>query len=196
MYPPVDIPEVAIAIHPRGGIYYLYVGRLVKYKKVDLLVDTFNQLKLPLVIVGVGSEFNSLKLKANSNIKFLGQVTDKELVKVYQGAKAFLMPQEEDFGITAVEAQSYGVPVIAYKQGGALDTVIDGKTGVFFTDQTEPGLKSAIAKFDTISFNKRYLIANAKKFGKNRFKRELQRSLVYSYLLWRRGNPAMALFKR
>lgn len=150
--------------------YYLYVGRLVKYKKVDLLVDTFNDLGLPLVIVGSGSEEYSLKHKARSNITFLGHVSDEELSKIYQNAKAFLMPQDEDFGITAVEAQSFGVPVIAYKSGGALDTVINNKTGVFFDEQTVPSLKKAIAKFDTIRFNDGYLITNAKRFSKKIFK--------------------------
>jgi glycosyltransferase involved in cell wall biosynthesis len=152
--------------------YHLYVGRLVKYKKVDLLVDTFNDLGLPLLIVGTGTEEKRLKASAKSNIKFLGPVSDSELVKIYQNARAFMMPQDEDFGITSVEAQSFGVPVIAYKRGGALDTVIDGKTGVFFDNQSVSSLKDAIAKFDTISFNSGYLITNAKRFGEDRFKSE------------------------
>lgn len=172
--------------------YFLYVGRLVKYKKVDLLVDTFNDLGLPVVIVGTGSEAYSLKHKACDNIKFLGQISDEELADVYKNAKAFLMLQEEDFGITAVEAQSFGVPVIAYKKGGALDTVLENKTGIFFEKQTKEDLKQAIAKFDTMRFNKIDLINNARRFSKSEFKRQLQRSLVRSYFSWRRGNKTLA----
>lgn len=168
--------------------YYLYVGRLVKYKKVDLLVHTFNDLKLPLIIVGTGSSERYLKSLASANVKFLGKINDQELTKIYSKAKAFLMPQNEDFGITSVEAQSFGIPVIAYNKGGSLDTVVDGKTGILFNDQTKESLISAIRKFDTTSFDGRYLITNAKRFGKVRFKRELQRSLVHSYILWRRRN--------
>ncbi len=154
------------------GNYYLYVGRLVRYKKVDLLIDAFNELNIPLVIVGTGAEEFNLKHKAKSNIKFLGQVSDEKLVELYSNAKAFLMPQDEDFGITAVETQSFGVPVIAYNRGGALDTVIDEITGVFFKEQTIESLKHAIAKFDTMSFNRENLIKNAKRFSKEIFKKE------------------------
>ncbi len=157
--------------------YFLYVGRLVKYKKVDLLVDTFNELGLPLIIVGTGAEEKRLKMQAKSNIKFFGAVPDSKLVKIYQNAKGFMMPQDEDFGITAVEAQSFGVPVIAYKSGGAIDTVIDGKTGIFFDNQSVSSLKEAIAKFDTISFNSGYLITNAKRFGKGIFKNQFVKLL-------------------
>lgn len=122
-----------------------------------------------------------LKLKAKNNIKFLGNINDEELAKVYSKAKAFLMPQEEDFGITSLEAQSFGVPIIAYRKGGALDTVVENKTGVFFDDQNKESLKQAIAKFDKIVFNHKYLINNVKNFSKENFKRRLQRSLVRAY---------------
>ena len=192
IFPPVNSPEVALVNHPRGGIYYLYVGRLVGYKKVDLLIETFNDLGLPLVVVGIGAELSKLKRKAHNNIKFLCQVTDKELVKIYQGAKALIMPQIEDFGITSVEAQGIGVPVIAYNKGGAMDTVIPNKTGIFFNNQTKESLKQAIAKFDTMRFNNIDLINNAKNFSKEKFKRKLQRSLVRSYSSWWRRNTSLA----
>ncbi len=189
IFPPV---ETLGSVSKKISTTYLVVSRLVKYKKVELLVQVFNDLGLPLVIVGIGSEEGKLKRLAKNNIKFLGSISDDELKRVYINAKAFLMPQEEDFGITAVEAQSFGVPVIAYKAGGALDTVIENKTGVFFEEQTKASLKQAIEKFDTMSFNDSYIKENAKKFSKERFKRELQGSLIRTYRSWRWGNTPLA----
>lgn len=195
VFPPVDLKHINLN-SSQNGEYYLYVGRLVKYKKVDLLIAAFNDLNLPLVIVGTGPEEQKLRRIANNNIKFLGYIPDSKLGEIYSEAKAFLMPQFEDFGITSVEAQGYGVPVIAYNKGGSLDTVVDGKTGVLFNEQTKQSLSDAISRFDKTKFDERYLITNAKKFGKERFKRELQRSFVHSYLLWGRGNKALAVFTR
>lgn len=192
VFPPVDL----IINHQSSTInrqqYYLYVGRQVKYKRVDLLIDTFNDLGLPLVIVGTGSEEQNLKRRAKNNINFLGYVSDDKLGSIYSKAKAFLMPQDEDFGITSVEAQTFGIPVIAFKSGGALDTVIDKKTGIFFDSQTISSLKQTIAKFDTMGFNKDTIIQNAKTFSKEEFKRKLQRSLVRTYSGWRGRNTSMA----
>ena len=154
--------------------YYLIVSRLIPYKKVDLAIDACNELGETLVIVGIGSEENKLKskYKFKKNIVFKGFVSDENLVFLYQGAKAFIHPQEEDFGITSVEAQAAGTPVIAFKKGGALDTVIDGKTGIFFESQTKESLINAIKRFDKLKFNKDDLIQNAKGFTKERFKNE------------------------
>lgn len=187
IFPPVNT-EVAIVNHSRGGIYYFVHGRFEPYKRLDLIIDVFNENKLPLVISGSGSEFFRLKKYAENNIKFIEKPTDEELSKLYSKAKAFLMPQEEDFGITAVEAQSFGVPVIAYKKGGALDTVVDGKTGVCFEHQTKKSLKEAIAKFDRMKFNSGYLKKHAESFSKEKFKKRLQRSLVRTFnSRWRRN---------
>jgi glycosyltransferase involved in cell wall biosynthesis len=191
VFPPVNT-EVPIVIHPRGGIYYFIHGRFEPYKRLDLAIDSFKELGLPLIVSGSGSEFDKFKNKKYKNIKFVEKPSDDELAKIYQNAKAFLMPQNEDFGITSVEAQSFGVPVIAYRKGGALDTVIDGKTGIFFNKQNKASLMSAIAKFDTISFNSGYLITNAKNFSKENFKRRLQRSLVRAVGSWWRRNSIMA----
>lgn len=197
IFPPAYLHHKKRLLDVNHG-YYLYVGRLVKYKKVDLLIDTFNDLGLPLIIVGTGSEKSKLRYKSKKNIKFLGNISDNELAEVYSNAKAFLMPQEEDFGITAVEAQSFGIPVIAYKSGGAIDTIIDGNppaqagTGIFFEEQTKASLKQAIAKSDKIVFNHKYLIKNAKNFSEENFKRKLQGSLVRTYSSWRRRNSSLA----
>lgn len=153
------------------GEYFFIHGRFEPYKKLDLVLNVFKKNKLPLIVSGSGSEFDRLKTDNYENIKFIHKPTDYELTSLYKNSKAFLMPQEEDFGITSLEAQSFGVPVIAYKKGGSLDTIIDGKTGIFFTQQTEESLNNAIAKFDKTCFDKRYLMTNSKKFTFDNFKK-------------------------
>lgn len=154
------------------GRYYLAVGRLVPYKKFDLLVKTFNETGQKLVIVGDGSEMNKLKAMAKKNIKFTGSVNDDDLVDYYKNAKALVFPQIEDFGLVAVEAQSFGVPVIAYKSGGVLDIVQEGLTGVFITRQTIDGVKEGLKEFERTKFDDRRIIGESKKFSKSRFKKE------------------------
>ena len=170
IYPPVETPEVAIVNHSRGG-YFLIVSRLVYYKRVDLAIKAFNKLKLPLVIVGSGSQINNLKLMAKNNIKFAGEVSEDKLVEYYKNAKALIMSQEEDFGIASVEAQSFGVPVIAFKKGGVLDTVVEGRTGIFFLKQEVDSIVSAVAQFNERPiFDRPSLVENAYRFSKTVFK--------------------------
>ena len=153
--------------------YYLVISRLVRYKKVDLVIETFNKLGYPLVVVGAGREQERLKsMSTFGKTRFVGEVSENNLQKYYKNAKALIMPQEEDFGIVSVEAQSYGVPVIAFKKGGAKDTVINGKTGLFFDKQNVESLASAIAKFEKMSFDSKIIIQNAKRFSKAVFKKE------------------------
>ena len=173
IFPPVSTPEVAIANHSRSG-YFLIVSRLVGYKRVDLAVKAFNKLKLPLVVVGTGSQANNLKLIAGNNIKFTGEVSEEALIKYYQGAKALILPQEEEFGIVSVEAQSFGVPVIAFKKGGALDSVVEGRTGIFFLKQEVDSLVSAVAQFNQRPvFDRPSLVKNARRFSKDNFKKTI-----------------------
>jgi len=160
------------SVRRKNGKYYLIVSRLVKYKKVDLAINVFNELNLPLAIVGTGREERNLKSIAKNNIKFVGFVSEEKLTEYYLGAKALIYPQEEDFGITAIEAQSFGVPVIAYKAGGAIDTVVSKKTGVFFDEQNIKSLKTAIKRFEKMKFNKKVILKNAERFSKKRFKEE------------------------
>lgn len=137
-----------------------------------MAIKAFNELGLPLVVVGTGSEEAKLKSQAKKNIKFVGELTDSQLAGYYQKARALIFPQEEDFGIVSVEAQAMGTPVIAYRAGGALDTVVPGKTGVFFDKQDKESLIKAISKFKRLSFDKKELVKNAEKFSKERFKKE------------------------
>lgn len=178
IFPPVELDNFKIdsSKKKKEKKFYLVVSRLVPYKMVDLAVSAFNELGLPLVVVGTGSEEEKLKNMAKDNIKFLGHLTDAKLADYYKKCTAFIFPQEEDFGIVALEAQVAGAPVIAYKAGGALDTVIEGKTGVFFDEQSTESLKKAVEKFEKISFNQKDLIENAKRFSKQRFKREILRA--------------------
>jgi len=162
--------------------YYLIVSRLVPYKKVDLAIKVFNKLGLPLVIVGSGSEEKKLKSIAKPNIKFIGYLTDKVLSNYYKRCTAFLLPQEEDFGLAAVEAQANGTPVIAYQKGGALDIVVEKKTGVFFTAQTVESLTDAIEKFARMKFSQQDCLENAAKFSKERFKLNFK-SLLKNFCL-------------
>ena len=157
----------------KKGEYYFIHGRFEPYKKLDLVLDVFKKNNLQLIVSGSGSEFERLKTDNYKNIKFIYKPTDNELAGLYKNSKAFLMPQEEDFGITSLEAQSFGIPVIAYGKGGSLDTVVNNKTGLFFEDQTCESLNSTIAKFDKIKFNKQYLMTNTKRFSFENFKREL-----------------------
>lgn len=181
IFPPVEIEKFAISNSQLTKIkqdYYLIVSRLIPYKKVDLAIKAFNKLDDKLVIVGTGSEEKYLRSIAKDNIEFKGFVSDEKVVSYFQNAKAFIYPQEEDFGITAVEAQATGCPVIAYKAGGVLDTVVDPlmesgpATGVYFDRQDEESLINAIKRFNQLSFSKKELVNNAERYSKDRFLKE------------------------
>jgi glycosyltransferase involved in cell wall biosynthesis len=149
--------------------YYLIVSRLVSYKKIDLAVKTFNKLGLPLIIVGTGREANYLKKIARQNINFVGEVPDEKLFWYYKYAKALIFPQKEDFGLVAVEAQSLGTPVIAYKAGGALDILKEGIGGIFFNRQTIGSLTKAVKKTRKMKFDKTKMVQSVKRFQEERF---------------------------
>jgi glycosyltransferase involved in cell wall biosynthesis len=161
-------------IHKKNN-YYLAIGRLTTYKKFDLIIDAFNDLGLPLKIAGRGIEEENLKKRAGKNIEFLGYVPEENLPKLYAGAQALIFPQCEDFGITPIEAMASGVPVIAYAQGGALETIKENETGIFFHHQTAPALIDAVARFEKEkkNFSSEKIRSHAEKFSNERFKKEL-----------------------
>lgn len=175
IYPPVDLEKFHPGKESQKKDYFLVVSRLVKYKKTDLVIQAFNKLGWELKIVGIGPEYSNLKKIAKKNIKFLGQLTDKELLHYYQNCQAVIFPQEEDFGIVPLEAQACGKPVIAYGRGGALETVLGGKTGEFFYPQTVAALTEKLLEFR----GKQYLAADcinqAKKFSKEKFKEKFRK---------------------
>lgn len=132
---------------PKG--YYLVVARFVRYKRVDLAIEACNQLGRQLVIIGSGGEEEAkLRTMAGSTVEFRGRVSDAEMAEAYAGAAAFLFPGIEDFGLTPIEAMSAGVPVLAYGKGGVLETVVDRKTGLFFTQQDCDGMTRCIERFE------------------------------------------------
>jgi len=160
--------------------YYLVVSRLEPYKRVDLAVKTFNQLNQQLVIVGEGSCESKLKRMAKKNILFLKRVSDEDLGWLYSNAKALIMPQEEDFGYTVLEARFFSCPVVTFKKGGATETVIEGKTGIFFVEQTKKALIDALATFEGKSYNFKEEITdefNEENFNK-KFKDYLNQLLI------------------
>lgn len=152
--------------------YYLVVSRLVPYKRIDLAIQACNRRSLPLVIVGTGSQAQKLKNLAGPTITFTENLTDKELVEYYKGCKALLFPGKEDFGLTVLEAQSFGKPVIAFKGGGALETIIEGKTGIFFSSQTVELLVDALQRFQTMTFDANKCMHQANTFSEWRFKNQ------------------------
>jgi glycosyltransferase involved in cell wall biosynthesis len=150
--------------------YFLIVSRLVSYKKIDLAIKAFNELRLPLKIIGTGAEKERLRTMAGSTIEFLGNLTDKELVRYYSGCRALVFPGVEDFGLTILEAQSFGKPVVAFRGGGALETIVESKTGIFFDKQTIGSLKAAIKQFEAIVFDPKICLEQANKFNFDKFK--------------------------
>ena len=184
IHPMIKSGNYKIAEKPKG--YFLAVGRLTPYKKFDLIVDTFNQIGLPLKIAGTGIMENELRKRAKGNIEFLGYVSDKELKKLYSECEALIFPQLEDFGITPLEAMASGRPVIAYGKGGALDTVIDGKTGIYFDKQTPMHLKKAIEKYqkEKRKFRKKDLQEHAAQFDEQEFRKKFMNYLKDKWEKW------------
>lgn len=174
IYPPVKTQNYNSRLKTKR--YFLCVSRLARAKNIHLAIEACNKLNLPLKIVGKGREEKHLKSIAGPTIDFLGEVSDESLSKIYAGAKALIFPaQDEEFGIVPVEAMAHGVPVIAYRSGGVKETVIEGKTGIFFDELTVEALKKAIKQLGNLTIKKDDCLAQAKKFSKERFKKEIQK---------------------
>jgi glycosyltransferase involved in cell wall biosynthesis len=173
IYPPVDVERYRFDL-PRED-YYLAVSRLELHKRVDLIVEAFAQSGLPLIVVGEGQEKNRLTKLATGNIQLLGRQSDHIVADLMGRARAFVMAAEEDFGIAALEAQAAGCPVIAYASGGALETIQDGETGLFYREQTVPCLVQAVQEFERIhpQFNVIALRQHAERYNPQRFQEAL-----------------------
>lgn len=173
IYPPVNTNKFKkrqrsdIPLHFKK--FYLTVSRLVPYKRIDLAIEASNRLKRNLIIVGTGLNMRKLRSIAGPTIYFAGKLTDEELILYYQSCDALIFPQEEDFGISVVEAQSAGKPVIAFQKGGAREIIKEGKTGIFFSEQTVDSLMEAIKKFEETSFSAQSCQQVAKQFDQQIF---------------------------
>lgn len=180
LYPPVEVERFKPAL--KRERYYITVTRLVPHKRVDLMVQAFSRLKLPLLVIGEGPELPQLKTMADANIQFLEYQSDQNVAELLGKARGFVCATEEDFGIAIVEAQAAGCPVIAYGQGGALETVMDGKTGIFFPEQSPESLMDAVLRFEQIhaDFQTQDLVQNSRRFAKDRFLSEFK-NLVCNY---------------
>ena len=176
IYPPIELAKDN-EIRAKRESYFLAGGRLVASKNFDLIINTFNKLGLPLKFYGSGPMSEFLKNIAGPNVEILGRVSDEEMSKLFAGARAYVLAgEEEDFGMTPVEAMSFGTPVIAFKGGGYLESVVEGKTGIFFDELTVGGLTKAIEHFNELihrSITSENCVNQAKKFSKERFKKEI-----------------------
>lgn len=178
IYPPVDTGLFYPNKNSKGK-YFLIVSRLVPYKHLEYSILACNELRLPLIIVGGGRARKNLQNMAGSTIKFTGNLTDRELIRYYQNCRAVIIPAEEDFGIVSVEAQASGKPVIAFSKGGSLETLVEGKTGLFFTKQTKNSIKDALVRFNSMTFEAKECINNSKKYDKEIFKKEFLNRVGY-----------------
>lgn len=182
IYPPVHIERFRPADGPHD--YYFIASRLIPYKRIDLAVTAFNELGLPLVIAGDGRDRRRLEAMAKPNVRFLGRVSDEKLAELMAGCRAFIFPGLEDFGIAPVEALAAGRPVIAFAGGGALDTVMDGVTGVLFHAQTPEALVEAVRRMEAFGegyFDPQELRRQAERFSAERFREEFRSYVERAY---------------
>lgn len=182
VYPPVDTRRFRPT--PRGQ-RLLVVSRLLAYKRVDLVIDAANRAGIGLDVVGVGPALHDLRQRAGPTVEFHGMLADEELTEMFQNCRAFCLPGCEDFGITPVEANAAGKPVIAFAGGGALETVDDGVTGEFFAEQSTDSLLAAIRRCDAISTSPERIARHADKFSSRTFQGRLASVLAADIAAWR-----------
>lgn len=178
IYPPVPITnDLNIKESDKG--FYLIVSRLYGHKNIDVAIQAFNKLGLPLIIIGDGPATHHLKKVAENNITFLGHLSDNEVKKYYATCRAFIMPQEEDFGLTPVEAMSFGKPVLALGKGGAKEIIIEGKTGEFFDDPIPEALADGIRRLNNnySGYNPDFIKYRAERFSLERFRTQINATI-------------------
>lgn len=180
IYPPVDVQAFELCIQKED--FYLTASRMVPYKKIDLIIETFSQMSdKKLIVIGDGHDFEKLKSKAGKNVILMGHQPFEVLRDHMQRAKAFIFAAEEDFGIMPVEAQACGTPVIAFGRGGATETVVQNTTGVFFNAQTTESLTEAVQYFETLSFESERIRENSLRFSRRRFLQEIKDFMSIHY---------------
>ncbi len=171
VFPPVSLERYQPADATED--YFLVVSRLAPYKRIDLAVEAFNALGWPLVIIGDGPDAEALRRMAAPNVRFLGRLPDAEVARHYARCRGFIFPGEEDFGISPLEANASGRPVVAFGRGGTLDTVVDGTTGVTFAEQTAPALADAVRRCAATTWDKTVLRLHAERFSEQTFRRRM-----------------------
>lgn len=181
--PPINISQFKIDYQKKN--YFLSAGRLMAYKRFDIVIQAFNQLGLPLKIIGRGPEMKRLKKMAKPNIEFLGRVSDKKLAQYFSQCQAFIFPQEEDFGIMAIEVMASGTPLIAYRGGDIPEHMEDGKMGVFFENQTPGDIIQAVKSFKNSDYDPNYIRKHALKFDKSVFKTKIKEYIKREYHLFK-----------
>lgn len=173
IYPPAGLEKNKKCKIDTQAKHYLFFSRLVKQKGIELVIKTFNNNQKSLLVVGTSNQEKKWQKMANSNIQFLGFVSEDKLVNIFNKSKALIYASiNEDFGMIPVEAMNYGLPIIAYKSGGSIETVIDNVTGLFFKDYNEKCLNQTIEKFEKLIFDKKKCIKQAKKFSKEKFEKK------------------------
>ena len=179
VFPFVDLDRFKIAEKSTSSDeYFLIVSQLVPYKRINIAIEACNKLGLPLKIVGEGIERKKLEKIAGNTVEFIGSKYDDELVEIMKNAKAFLFPGIDDFGMTVIESMACGVPVIAYKKAGVLDTVKEGVSGLFFEEQSVESLVSVLQYFDISQFNKEKTRDHAKQFSKEKHLNSIRKSIT------------------
>jgi glycosyltransferase involved in cell wall biosynthesis len=178
--PPVDVSRFSVGDKPGG--YFLLLMRLVGWKHPQVAVEACTRLGLPLVVAGDGRDLAALKQIAGPTVRFVGRVDDVQMRELYRDCRALILPAEEDFGITPLEAMASGRPVIAYGAGGVLDTVVEGATGLFFEAQEAAALEAAIERFDDRDFDPGYIRAHAEQFDRTVFAERMRRHVEQARL--------------
>lgn len=181
IYPPVDVDK--FTLREAKEEFYLTASRMVPYKKIDLIVEAFSQTDKKLLVIGDGPDMAKIKSKAGKNVELLGFADDETMADLMGRAKAFVFAAEEDFGITPVEAQACGTPVICFGRGGARETVLDGKSGLYFMEQNAKELLAAVAKFEQNydKFEPVKIRENSLKFSRARFEAEIKSYVEKKY---------------
>lgn len=189
IYPPVDTHLYHPVPPSEKGDYYLVLSRLLPYKRIDVAVEACNRLHVPLIVAGEGRDEPRLRQLAGPTVQFAGRVSDEEAIRLLARARALILTAEEDFGLTPVEAMASGTPVIAYRGGGATETVQEGQTGMFFDRQEPESLMEAIGRYNPSDFDPLRCVERAKRFDSGRFLSQWRELLAeYGY----RGQAAAA----
>ncbi|GBC95880.1 D-inositol 3-phosphate glycosyltransferase [bacterium HR16] len=169
VYPPVDTEMYRPVSPQEKGEYYLVLSRLLPYKRIDVAIESCNRLRLPLIVAGEGRDEPRLRRMAGATVRFAGRVSDEEARRLLACARALILVAEEDFGLTPVEAMASGTPVIAYRAGGATESVVEGETGMFFDGQEPEPLMEALRRFNPYDYDPQHCVEQARRFDVSRF---------------------------